>query len=151
MALEENSAEAAAARIASLEAGRYRSFNMVIADAAGAVFLRGLGSGVPEMRRLGPGVTMVTAHDPNDTTSPRIARYLPRFQAAPAPDPERGDWSGWTGLLADNRPPAESALNITPRDGFGTVCAALIGLGPDRKTMAFAAGAPDSTPFETIF
>ena len=31
-------------------------------------------------RTLPHGVSMVTAHDPNDLTSPRTARHLPRFQ-----------------------------------------------------------------------
>lgn len=150
IALEERSAEAAAGRIAALDAGRYRSFNMVIADAAGAIFLRGLEAGAPEPRRLEAGITMITAHDPNDTSSPRIARYLPLFRAASPPDPDRGDWDAWAGLLADRSSPAESALDIAPRDGFGTVCAALIALAPDTRRLLFAAGPPDSAPFEPI-
>ena len=132
LALEPGTARDAAARIAGLDAGAWRPFNMVIADATEAVFLRGLGAGRPEAVPLPPGVTMVTAHDPNDLESPRTRRHLPRFRAGPPPDPDRGDWAAWEALLADAGTGDEgrgAALNVPPADGFGTVCASLLALG----------------------
>ncbi|WP_200306562.1 NRDE family protein, partial [Paracraurococcus ruber] len=81
LALEAGSAAAAAARLAALPAEDWRPFNMVLADRAGGVFLRGLGADRAAAVPLPPGLAMVTAHDPNDLASPRTARHLPRFRA----------------------------------------------------------------------
>lgn len=146
MALQETTAEAAAARLAALDAGAWRPFNMVVADAGAAFFLRGLGSGRPEALPLPDGVSMVTAHDPNDLTSPRTRRHLPRFQAALPPDPATSDWAGWEALLADDSPGPEGpggALNVPPRDGFGTVCASLVALSAaGGRVWRFSPGPP---------
>lgn len=148
IALDGASAEEAAAILARMDAGAYRPFNAVAADAQGGFFLRGLGEGRVEARPLAPGITMVTAHDPNDLSSPRIARYLPQFGKASPPDPDAGDWSAWRGLLADRSAPAETSLNVAPRgDGFGTVCASLIALGPGRRRWLFAPGPADEAEF----
>jgi hypothetical protein len=139
IAAEAPDAAAATARIASLPAAAWRPFNMVVADARQAIFLRGLGAGAIEAAPLPDGVAMVTAHDPNDPDSPRIRRHLPRFRAAPPPDPGAGAWSAWEALLADDAPdPADGAvamLNIPPLGGFGTVCASLIGLGAQGEAV----------------
>jgi hypothetical protein len=115
-----------------------------VADRARAFFLRGTGGGRPEALPLPEGVSMVTALDPNDLSSPRTARHLPRFRAAAAPDPERDDWADWEALLADDgfgtdAGPAE-ALCVPPTDGFGTVCSSLLAL--DRGGAAFGASPP---------
>src|ERR1700722_6545959 len=47
LALAETSAAAAVDRIAALNAGQWRGFNMVIADRTGASFVRGTGYGKP--------------------------------------------------------------------------------------------------------
>lgn len=151
IALKESTAGAGAARIAALDAGRYRSFNMVVADASGGFLLRGLECDHPDIMPIEPGITMVTAHDPNDMNSPRIARYRPQFEALPRPDPGADDWAAWAALLADRGPPAETALNVGPRGGFGTVCSSLIGLAPDDRRFLFAPGPPDRVKFATIF
>ena len=146
------SAEEAAGRIAALPAGEWRPFNMVLADRHGGLFLRGLGVGQPEALPLPPGVSMVTAHDPNDLTSPRTRRHLPRFRAAPVPDPDRGDWSAWEALLADDRHEhgMAEALRVPPVGGFGTVCASLVALGPAGTIWRFAAGPAGEAPFRTV-
>jgi hypothetical protein len=129
--------------MAGLNAGLYRSFNLVVADADGAYFLRGLEAGAVECRRLEPGVWMITSGEPNERTSPRIARHLPRFEAAAFED--------WPALLADGSGPVESGLNITPHDGFGTVCSSVIALprgGP--PAWWFAAGPPDVAAFAPV-
>ena len=149
-AVEHDSAVRAAAALAALDAGAYRTFNMVVADRAGAWFVRGLGVGRPEAWVLEPGVHIVTAHDPDDPTSARGVAHLPRFQDAPAPDPGRGDWTAWTALLAD-RSGGELAINVPARGGFGTVCSSLVAV-PDAgaPVWLFAAGPPDLAPFRTV-
>jgi len=86
LAASQGSAEAAAQAVGEVETGLWRGFNLVVADAAGALFLRGTGQGRAHVERLPPGLHMVTAHDPNDLESPRIARHLPRFRAARPPE-----------------------------------------------------------------
>src|SRR5437667_90012 len=54
------------------------------------------------MHPLPVGLSMITSVDLNDFESPRIRDYLPRFKAAPPPDPERGDWTAWQDLLASD-------------------------------------------------
>ncbi|MBR0650713.1 NRDE family protein [Roseomonas terrae] len=148
-------AEAAAAAILSLNAGAWRPFNMVIADSRLAVFIRGLGEGPPEATTLPEGLSMVTAHDPNDPTSPRTRRHLPRFRATPPPDPGTGDWSAWEALLSDSRfdpaiGPAET-LNVPPTNGFGTVCASLLAFGADgMRHWRFCPAAPGTAPFAAL-
>jgi hypothetical protein len=149
------SAEAATAAILALDAGEWRAFNMVIADSRQATFVRGLGTGRPEALPLPEGLSMVTAHDPNDPTSPRTRRHLPRFRASPPPDPDAPDWSGWEALLADGGfdpaiGPAET-LNVPPINGFGTVCASLLALGADgSRQWLFCPGRPSSATFAPL-
>lgn len=126
------SAAEAAAAIATLDGGMWRPFNLVIADADSAFFLKGTGAGRPAVMELGAGVTMVTAHGPNDPDSPRIRRHLPRFREAPPPDPGQGDWTAWEALLADaefGEAGISEALRVPPVRGFGTVSASLLALG----------------------
>jgi hypothetical protein len=154
LALASGTAEDAAEAIAALDAGAWRPFNMVVADASGAWFLRGLGEGRPEPLALGPGISMVTALDPNDVASPRTRRHLPRFRAAPPPAPERDDWAGWEALLADDGFGAEgigAALNVPPVLGFGTVCSSLLALGAaGERVWRFCPGRPTPGGFARI-
>jgi hypothetical protein len=154
LALDGASAEAAAGIVAALDAGAWRPFNMVVADARSAIFLRGLGAGRPEAVPLDEGVSMVTAHDPNDLTSPRTARHLPRFRAAAAPDPGQGDWTGWETLLADDGFGPEGiggALNVPPVNGFGTVCSSLLALGAQGgRVWRFSGGRPGPGRFREV-
>lgn len=153
LALEAEDAAGAAARIAGLDAGQWRPFNMVIADARHAVFLRGLGTGAPEAVPLAEGITMVTAHDPNDLASPRTARHLPRFRAAPPPAPPDG-WAGWEALLADDTVGAvglAEALNVPPTQGFGTVASSLVALGAaGARSWRFCPGRPRLGGFREV-
>lgn len=152
IAAEAPDAAAAADHLRQLPAAAWRPFNMVVADAGRAFFLRGLGTGAIEALPLPEGVSMVTAHDPNDATSPRIRRHLPRFRATPPPEPDRGDWSQWEALLADDTTdPSEGAaatLNIPPLSGFGTVCSSLLALGTTGEAVwRFCAGRPAAGRF----
>lgn len=151
VALGYPSASAAAEAIAGLDAGAYRTFNMVLGDAEGAWFVRGHGSGRPHVAGLDPGLHIVTAHDPNDPASPRARTYLPHFQAAVPPDPASGDWQSWIRLLADRSGPRGAAINVPPEGGFGTVCSSLAGIpARGRPVWLFAAGPPDSAPFRPV-
>jgi hypothetical protein len=156
IALAAGTAAAAVAVIGALDAGAWRPFNMVLADARDAFFLRGLGAGRAEAVPLAPGVSMVTAHEPNDLSSPRIARHLPRFRAAPPPDPDAHEtgWAGWEALLADGGFGTEGiagALNVPPVDGFGTVCSSLVALGAHgARIWRFSAGPPRPGGFAPV-
>jgi hypothetical protein len=147
LAATEPDAVAAAQRLAALPAAEWRPFNLVIADSQRAFFLRGLGAGAIEVEDLPEGISMVTAHDPNDTDSPRIRGHLPRFRAARPPDPGVGDWRSWETLLSDDTPDlidgAAAMLNITPSAGFGTVCSSLLALGAQGEAIwRFCPGRP---------
>jgi uncharacterized protein with NRDE domain len=148
LALAHDTAGAAAEAIAALDSGEWRGFNVVIADASGGFFLRGVGQGHPQLERLPNGVSMVTAYDPNDLDSPRTARHLPRFLAV---DPDPADWSPWLAILADRSGTPAQQINVVPRGGFGTVCSSLLsltaGCAPD---WLFADGPPDEAPFRSI-
>jgi hypothetical protein len=156
MALAAGTAAAAVAAIRALDAGAWRPFNMVLADAREAFFLSGLGAGRAEAVALAPGVSMVTAHEPNDLSSPRIARHLPRFRAAPPPDPDAPEtgWAGWEALLADGGFGVEGiggALNVPPVGGFGTVSSSLIALGAEgARIWRFGAGPPRQGGFAPV-
>jgi hypothetical protein len=93
---------------------------------------------------------MVTAHDPDDLDSPRVVRHLPRFAAAPPPDPAHG-WRPWQELLSDSHGEPAEQLNVTPHGGFGTVCCSLVALPAEGAPIwLFAAGPPDATPFRLV-
>src|SRR5215475_5745791 len=101
-ALDHADAATAAEALRALDPAANRAFNMVIADNRDAFWLRNLGhaQGWIEVWPLPPGISMVTAHDRNDTgKSARIRRYLPRFEQATPPDPAVGDWLAWEALL----------------------------------------------------
>jgi uncharacterized protein with NRDE domain len=150
LALAQHTAAEAAAAITGLDAGEWRSFNLVLADRDGAVFIRGLGHGSPTALELTSGVHMVTAHDPDDPDSPRVARHLARFQASAAPDLVQG-WGAWQSLVADRSGPAGEQLNVVPRAGFGTVCSSLLALPRHGQPIwRFAAGPPHAAPFQLV-
>jgi hypothetical protein len=135
LALRHASAAAGAAALAELDAAEWRSFNCVVADSDAAFFVRGLGAGPVTSVPLSPGFNLVTASDPNDLTQKRVARYLPLFHAAPAPEPP--DWGVWPALLADRTGPIEAALCVPETNGFGTASSMLIALAPGRRMMRF--------------
>ncbi len=159
-ALEAGTAAAAAAGLVEIAPGDFRSFNLVVADRQAAIWLRHLGpeagSG-PEAHPLPAGLTLLTAGDRNDPSSPRIRRYLPRLEAAEPPDPGAGDWAAWQSILADRGDPAGSdpmaAMNLGLPSGFGTVSSSLIALrrdpaGQDSDLQwLFSAGRPDQAAY----
>lgn len=145
IALEHPTATAAAEALTSLDASLWRGFNMVLADRTGAWFVRGLGYGHPSAERLPPGVSMVTALDPNDMDSPRTVTHLPRFQAA------EPNWDAWKAILSDQRGGPAEQLNVVPRGGFGTVSSSFVTLpAEDEPTWLFAAGPPHQAEFRPV-
>jgi len=100
------------------------------------------------------GLSMITAHDLNDQTSPLIVHHLPRFQAAKSPDPSNDDWAAWIELLGDRAAPGgdpKTAINVTNAGDFGTVCSHLLALPAiGDPVMHFAAGRPDEAPFKPV-
>lgn len=161
-ALDHAEARVAASALAGLETHSYRTFNMVVADARQALWLRSVGGegtyaeGAPvQVAVIPPGISMLTAFDLNDPESPRVRFHRPRFEAAPAPDPESDDWFAWETLLAsrDAEPGAgpSGAMNIG-KGGFGTISSSLIALPAPGRTETdavwrFAAGQPGDAPW----
>jgi len=157
-ALDHESAEAAAEALGHLDPRAYRPFSLVVADAANAYWLVAReGALRVEVSRIDEGLSMLTAHDLNDTqASPRMRHYLPRFQAAATPDPDGdngGDWSAWESLLASTDHAAaagpEEAMNIALDNGFATRSSSLLALprpqNPPRAPIwRFCHGAPDT-------
>jgi hypothetical protein len=149
LALRHASAAKAAEAIASLDARQWRSFNLVLADRTQVIFVRGLGYGHPQAQVLAPGLHMVTAHDPDDWGSPRVARHLPRLRVARPPDTD--GWAAWQSILADRTGCQAEQINIEPRGGFGTVCTSLVALPANgMPCWLFAAGPPDQAGFEPV-
>jgi len=164
-ALEHAGAADAAAALTHVDPTSYRTFNLVIADAADAFWVRsGDDGGAGGKARvtatpIPEGLSMITAHDMNDDASSRIHRYRPLFEAAPIPDPARGDWSAWQALMAsrDTDPGAgpEGAMTIVTGSGFGTVSSSLIALprpGRDgvEPRFLFAPGRPDRVAYAAV-
>lgn len=151
LALAQTTLAAAVDAIMHIAWEEFRSFNLVLADAEGAIFQRASGAGPVETFPLSPGVHMITAHDPDDPESPRVARHLPRFRAAPPPDPASGAWDSWTEILADRSGPPGSEINVPERAGFGTVCASLLAIPrAGAPIWLFAAGPPDRSAFAPV-
>jgi hypothetical protein len=120
------------------------------------------------VNELPAGLAMLTAHDLDDRVSARTRTYLPRFRAAPAPDPGSGagvgDWAAWEKLLAarDHAPDADAgeAMTVVTDFGFGTLSSSLIALpGIDlaridqkdaRTIYRFAAGRPGEAAYRAV-
>jgi hypothetical protein len=154
-ALDHADAADAAAALADLDGRAYRPFNLFVSDNRDAFWLRNLGGdnggSKVEVFPIPEGVSMLTARDLSDRGSPRVRLYLPKFEAAPPPDPGRDDWAGWEALLTarEEWPGAgpDSALAIDTDVGFGTSSSALMALPsvdrPDaRPIWRFASGLP---------
>ncbi|MEX2201780.1 MAG: NRDE family protein [Dongiaceae bacterium] len=156
-ALDHADAREAVAALAELDGRAYRPFNMVIADNCDAFWLRhsGRNSGIVEVRPLPAGLSMITAHDRNDTKgSTRIRAYLPRFETAAAPQPQTGDWTAWTALVTDHGAgTGADGMTIDLEGGFGTRSSSLIALpaaGAGAPVWRFAEGPPDRHPYRDV-
>jgi hypothetical protein len=155
IALEARHAAAGAAAVAALDGGRYRPFNMVVADRRAGFWLRlAEGSSVTESFLLPDGLSMLTAHDRDDRSSRRIRHFLPRFQAATPPEPP-ASWDAWERLLESREHEAGGgpvdAMTIAGAGTFGTVSSSLLALGSNGGSIwRYADGPPGSVPFRDI-
>lgn len=158
-ALDHAEAKSAAGALADLHPDAYRPFNLVVADAKDAYWLRHGGDGEIRVHPIPPGLHMLSATELDDPGYPRIRSHLDRFRAALVPDPQQGDWEEWKCLLASRACPVHadptSAMNLDLPNGFGTVSSALIAV-PAYSAIAsspfwlHAEGPPDRAPFETV-
>jgi uncharacterized protein with NRDE domain len=157
-ALDHADADAAVAALGHLDGGAYRPFNLVIADNRDAYWLKSTGAGPVAVTPLDAGLSMLTARDLNDTSSPRIAAFLPLFQEVAPPDPENARWEAWQALMAAGRPedPAgpDAAMAIATEGGYGTVSGSLIALPRDmpkaRPVWHFCGGRPGIAPYDEV-
>ncbi len=134
-ALDHDTARKAAAVMAAVDGRAYRSFNMLVADREDAFWVRHAGGRGVSAQPVGAGLSMLTAWDLNDgANSERTCHYLPRFEAARAPDPDApGGWADWEALLASEEtapgvPDPNGAMHVRTDWGFGTVSRALLAL-----------------------
>ena len=160
-ALDSADAADAADRLRHLDGTAWRPFNLVVADNRDAFWLRSRGveaGGRLDAFPIPEGLSMLTARELNDRASSRIDRYLDRFAAAPAPDPDRDDWAAWCALVADTGRDAagapDSAMCIATGFGFATTSSSLIALPaagrPRAAVWKFAAGSPDACRHEPV-
>jgi uncharacterized protein with NRDE domain len=133
-ALDHADAAAAAQALAAIEPKAYRPFNLVIADARSAFWLRHAGDEPISSQPLPEGLAMLTSRELDDLSSPRIRRYRPLFAQVVTPDPERGDWTDWQLLLASRSSPTgdpRDAMSIATETGYGTRSTSLLALPAD--------------------
>lgn len=160
-ALDHADAAAAAETLAHLDPRGWRSFNLFVADNRDAYWVRSLGPNGPGrvmVRPVPEGLSMLTACDLNARESARTRHFLPRFAAAPAPDPGSGDWNGWAALMASRDVPPGSgpteAMRIVTAHGFGTLSSSLIALArpgiTHLKCWLFSPGPPGETAYAPV-
>ncbi len=157
-ALDHADAAAAAEALADLDPAAWRPFNMVLADNTSAWWLAlREGARAIAVEQVPAGLSMITAHDMNDTGSSRVARYLPLFSEAAAPDPDAGDWEAWAALMASGDTAGDhfGAMSFATDTGFATLSGSLIALptagSPDpRGVWLFAAGRPGAVAYHPV-
>jgi hypothetical protein len=163
-ALDHADAVDAAAALSELEPAAYRSFNLIVADNRDAFWLRHTGPGQTKAGRIEAhpvpdGLSIIAAGDLNELITPRLRLARPRFTAAPPPNPDIGDWTGWETLLSDDTvppgEPEEAALRFRTPRGFATVSSSLIALPAapslQRRTVFRHAGwLPEPRPWRAV-
>jgi hypothetical protein len=164
--LDHADARDAAEALSDINPDGYLPFNLVIADNSDAYWLRMATAewgAHAELKPIPEGLSMITAGDRNDQTSPRVRTYLPQFEKADPPDPETGDWSAWQSLLAskiyDPHEGVEGAMSIATDSGFGTSSSSLVAMpsvermaagDPVKPVYLFAAGRPLEARYEKV-
>jgi uncharacterized protein with NRDE domain len=158
-ALDHAAAREAAGALADLYPEAYRPFNLVVADARDAYWLRHGDDGEIRVWPISAGIHMLASTELDDPYHPRIRTYLAQFRTVGAPEPQHGRWGEWRSLLASRTYPVDAgpaaAMNLAPDNDFGTVSSALIALPahPGRESKArwlHADGPPDRAPFEAV-
>lgn len=157
-ALDHPDAATAAEALSEISPRAYRPFNLVIADNRDAWWVALTGDHV-RVKPIPTGISMFTAFERNDPADPRIAAYLPRFEAEPVPNPDAKDWKSWQDLLGTTGGEGERAMSFRLPSGFGTSSSSLVALpsvsrafSPDRirPVWLFATGAPESTAYQPV-
>ncbi|QEW02038.1 NRDE family protein [Microbacterium lushaniae] len=121
---------------------RTNGFNLVVVDRDGARVTGWDGTSVRE-RVLEPGVHMIAHDDVDDPATPRIARWLPEFAAAPPVAASAPWWREWMLLLERSAelPPTDDRAIVRDNRPYGVetlsllVCAASV--GPEGVDLAY--------------
>lgn len=155
-ALDHADASAAADALGDIDPNAYRPFNLIVADAMDALWLRHGNDGAIRTQAIPAGLSMITAGELNDVSSPRLRRYRPLFQTASVPRPEQNDWSSWQLLMgsgaSESGDPVD-AMCIRTNGDYGTRSASMIALPPFADQQAiwlFADGPPDVVGFSDV-
>lgn len=129
-ALDHRTAADAAHTLARIDVDAFRPFNLVLADAADALWLAHRGDGRIEVAPIPAGLSMLTGRELNDATSPRIHRYRDRFRRATPPSLNGGDWADWRALLEETTPQPghgpQSAMRFRLANGFETLSSTIL-------------------------
>ena len=155
-ALDHAEAYHAAEALSGLDPRAYRPFNLVVADAGDAFWVRHAGDGPVKAHPLRPGYTFLEAGEVNDRRLPRTAVFLPLFEAATVPDPQTGEWAAWQTLLAKRSSrtgdPRDAMCIVTGGD-YGTVSSSLLALQPfatEPPIWLYADGRPGEVPWQPV-
>ena len=160
-ALDHHSATDATDALTQLNPAAYRPFNLLIADAYSAFWLRNLGAEQTdsiEVFTIPHGISMLTAYDLNDYRCQRIQTYLSLFQKAQIPQPDKDDWREWETLFLSQRSEsntdASGAMRIVTDSGFNTISSSLIALPANQLELKpiwrFARRFPQTEPYQQI-
>jgi uncharacterized protein with NRDE domain len=155
-ALDHAEARLAAVAFTALDPAAWRPFNLIIADAVEAFWLRHAGDGPIRATPLPEGLSTLDAGELDDPASLRLGRIRRLFEAASTPDPDAGDWRAWQELLADRTSPtddARDALCIVTDGAYRTRSSSLVALprwSHERPIWLHAEGLPGEAPFERV-
>ena len=151
-ALDHAEARQAADALRALDPDAWRPFNLIVADAQDAFWVRHAGDGRIQVQPIAEGVHMIEAGELDDPASARITRFLPQFRFVPAPRPESEDWSTWEALLAERNARTgapRDAMSIVTDGEYGTVSSTLVALprhANEWPVYRHAEGLPGETP-----
>ncbi len=155
-ALDHAEARQAADALRALDPDAWRPFNLIVADAQDAFWVRHAGDGRIQVQPIAEGVHMIEAGELDDPASARITRFLPQFRFVPAPRPESEDWSTWEALLAERNARTgapRDAMSIVTDGEYGTVSSTLVALprhANEWPVYRHAEGLPGETPFAPV-
>lgn len=149
-ALDGGSAAAAARGLASLPAGAFNPFNLLVADRERAFAV--VYDERPHLRELEPGIHVIGNADPNDRAVPKIARLLARAEgvARRAPVALLDELAELCREHAGEESARESAC--IHLGAYGTRSSSLLRLGDEAFDGAWqwADGPPCTTPYRDI-
>lgn len=155
-ALDHAEAAVAAELLSALDPQAWRPFNLIVADAETAWWLRHAGDGHIHAAAVPEGLSLLEAGELDDPHSARTRRYRPLFRDAPPPDPDADDWSAWQALLADRRSETgdpRDAMCIVTDGPYGTRSSCLLALPADPlepPRWQHADGPPGEAPWQRV-